>query len=57
MTYQWKRNGVAITGATAATYKLVAADAGKRITVTVIGRKSGYRTVAKTSAQTATIAP
>ncbi len=34
-TYQWKRNGVAIGGATANTYTLVIADNGTTITVTV----------------------
>jgi len=34
-TYQWKRGGTAITGATAATYVLVAADAGQAITCAV----------------------
>ena len=49
-TYQWKRNGVAITGATASTYTLKTADAGKVITVTVKGSKTGYTSVYKTSA-------
>jgi len=33
--YQWKRNGVVIGGATVQTYVIVAADAGKTLTVTV----------------------
>lgn len=56
LSYQWKRNGVAITGATKTWYKLGAADAGKRITVTVTGTKTGYTTVAKTSARTRLVA-
>lgn len=52
LSYQWKRGGTAISGATAATYKTVSADAGKAITVTVTGTKSGYTTLAKTSAGT-----
>jgi hypothetical protein len=48
-TYQWKRGGTAITGATAATYKPAAADAGTTLTVTVTGTKTGYTTVSKTS--------
>ena len=32
-TWQWERNGAAISGATAATYALVTADAGTNITV------------------------
>ncbi|MDR1078404.1 MAG: CAP domain-containing protein [Propionibacteriaceae bacterium] len=34
VTYQWQRDGAPIEGATAATYTLVAADAGQPITVT-----------------------
>ncbi len=51
LSYQWKRAGVAISGATAATYKLTTSDAGKAITVTVKGSRSGYVPVYKTSAQ------
>jgi len=40
--YQWYRNGVAIKGATGATYKLVAADRGKYISVKVTAHKKGY---------------
>ena len=56
LTYQWKANGVAITGATATTYKPIAADAGKTLTVTVTGTKTGYTTAAKTSTATAVVA-
>jgi len=55
LTYQWKRNGVAISGATKASYKLASKDKSKKITVTVTGKKSGYVTVAKTSAPTAKV--
>ena len=34
-TYQWNRSGTAISGATAATYTLVAADAGQTITCAI----------------------
>ncbi|MDR1767331.1 MAG: Ig-like domain-containing protein [Propionibacteriaceae bacterium] len=44
VTYQWKRAGVAISGATAKTYKLVDADAGKAITVTVTPKASATLT-------------
>lgn len=57
LTYQWLRAGVAITGATASRYTLVAADAGKRISVTVTGTRSGYTKLTKASAQTAAVAP
>jgi hypothetical protein len=50
LSYQWLRNGVAIKGATKATYKLAAADKGKKISVKVTGTKPGYVTVVKTSA-------
>ncbi|RNL48290.1 metallophosphoesterase, partial [Arthrobacter oryzae] len=53
LTYQWKANGVTILGATAATYKPVAAQAGKTLTVTVSGTKTGYTTKTKTSTATA----
>jgi hypothetical protein len=49
VTYQWKRNGAAIPGATATTYTPVAVDKGATITVTTTGAKSGYPTVVKTS--------
>ena len=49
LSYQWKRNGVAITKATKSKYKLVKADRSKKITVTVTGSKSGYTSVSKSS--------
>ncbi len=55
-TYQWLRNGTAISGATSATYKLVTADAGKSLTVKVTGSRNAYRPITKTSAAKA-IAP
>ncbi|HEX8780854.1 MAG TPA: hypothetical protein VF728_06775, partial [Nocardioides sp.] len=55
LAHQWFRSGVAITGATASTYKLTSTDMGKTLTVRVTGTKSGYTTVAKTSAATATV--
>ncbi|MGC4152573.1 MAG: hypothetical protein QM628_05775 [Propionicimonas sp.] len=50
--YQWYRNGKKITGAVKASYKLVKADKGKKITVKVSGKKPGYTTVTKTSKAT-----
>lgn len=38
-SYQWKRNGLNIAGATKSTYKTTALDKGKKITVTVTGKK------------------
>jgi hypothetical protein len=54
-SYQWKRGGSTIAGATAATYKLTNDDAGRTITVTVVGTKSGYQSASRTSAATATV--
>jgi prepilin-type N-terminal cleavage/methylation domain-containing protein len=48
VSYQWRRDGVAIAGATASTYTLVAADLGTTITVTATG--TGGYTGAVTSA-------
>ncbi|WKK72496.1 hypothetical protein Q0F99_05990 [Rathayibacter oskolensis] len=50
LAYQWKRGGVAIAGATAAAYTLVAADASTSLTVSVTGSKSGLAPVTRTSA-------
>jgi subtilisin family serine protease len=47
--YQWKRSGVPIAGADSSRYRLTAGDAGKTITVTVTGSKSGYGSVSQTS--------
>ncbi|MCU1481526.1 MAG: hypothetical protein JWQ19_2312 [Subtercola sp.] len=55
LSYQWKRSGVTINGATSASYKLTAADATKTITVTVTGSKPVYTTVKVTSLPTAAV--
>ncbi len=54
-TYQWRRDGVAISGATASTRLLAAPDAGALLSCTVKATKSGVSAVA-TSANTAAIA-
>ncbi|MBN9105034.1 MAG: carboxypeptidase regulatory-like domain-containing protein [Propionibacteriaceae bacterium] len=51
-SYQWFRSGAVITGATKASYKLTAADKGKKLTVKVTGKKAGYPTVTKASKAT-----
>jgi hypothetical protein len=56
LRYQWYRSGAAIIGATAATYKPTAADAGATLTGRTIGSKPGYTTAGKTSAPTAAVA-
>ena len=54
---QWKRNGVAIAGATNATYNVQAADIGAVITysVTATNGLNAANTVTATSAPTATV--
>ena len=49
ISYRWYRDGAPIAKATHASYKLRKADAGKRITVKVTAKKTGYSTVDKTS--------
>ncbi|SDH54161.1 M12 family metallo-peptidase [Microbacterium sp. 77mftsu3.1] len=53
VTYQWYSNGRTIKGATKPTYVATRADRGKSLTVKVTYAKSGYVTVAKTSAKKA----
>jgi len=48
--YQWLRNGAAIPGATRSTYRVSSGDVGKQLAVKVTGRRTGYATVARTSA-------
>jgi alpha-tubulin suppressor-like RCC1 family protein len=52
LTYVWKRDGVVISGQASSGYRLVAADAGKQITVEVTGTRAGYVSETKTSAPT-----
>jgi hypothetical protein len=54
-TYQWKRAGSAISGATASTYTLVLADVGAVVTCTVTA-SNGAGSASATSAATAAIA-
>ncbi|MGH1565530.1 carboxypeptidase regulatory-like domain-containing protein [Mumia sp. DW29H23] len=53
--HQWRANGVAVAGATAATFRVTNAQAGKRITVTTSASKTGYATASRTSAATAPV--
>ncbi|WGY00654.1 CHAP domain-containing protein [Nocardioides sp. QY071] len=46
--YQWLRNGVAIPGATAATYQLAAEDVGSSVSVEVSGTKAQYAPAVET---------
>jgi hypothetical protein len=56
LRYQWYRAGIAIIGATAATYRPTTTDAGAALTVRVIASKTGYTTAGKSSAATAAVA-
>ena len=49
LTYQWKRNDVAISAATKSTYVVTSADAGQTLTVAVAGSTPGYYDVSATS--------
>jgi len=51
-SYQWLRNGAAITGATTSSYVVNRADIGKRLSVRVTAQKTGLVAVAATSAAT-----
>ena len=53
-TYQWNRDGAAISGATASTYTLVAGDSGTQITLTVTAA-NWAGAAAATSAPTAAV--
>jgi outer membrane biosynthesis protein TonB len=46
-TYQWYRNGVAVTGKTAVSYVLTSADWGKDVTVKVTYKRSGFTNVVR----------
>ncbi len=55
-TYQWKRGGTAISGATGRTYTLTQADIGAKITVTVSWTDGGGTAETLTSTATAKVA-
>lgn len=48
ITYQWQRSGKPVKGATKSTYRVTAADRGKKLTVKVSAIKNGYATRATT---------
>jgi surface protein len=56
VSYQWKRGGVAISGAISSTYTLVQADVGSAITVTASYTDGHGTAESKTSAATAAVA-
>lgn len=55
--YSWRRDGVAIAGATGNTYALVAADAGRTITCTSTATNAGGATTAVSDGVAVTAAP
>jgi hypothetical protein len=56
LSYQWNADKKAISGATSSTLVVPGSVAGKKITVTVSGKKSGYTTTSKTSVATVAVA-
>lgn len=48
--YRWRRDGVAISGATSRTYTPTVGDAGHSLTVTVTARRTGYTSASARSA-------
>jgi len=52
LSYQWRRSGSAIGGATGTSYVLTTSDIGSVITVRVTGAKAGFTSDAKTSEPT-----
>lgn len=52
LSYRWYANGKPISKATKSTVKLANAQRGKKITVKVTGKRSGYTTVSKASKAT-----
>ncbi|RYJ04291.1 MAG: hypothetical protein EON52_16615 [Actinomycetales bacterium] len=55
LAYRWLANGVAISGATAKTFVLTNAQAGKTISFKVTGSRSGSTSVSSTSLSTAAV--
>ncbi|WP_165831825.1 hypothetical protein [Brachybacterium endophyticum] len=49
LTYQWKANGKAISGAAKSSMTVTPSLKGKRLSVTVTGRMAGYTTISHTS--------
>lgn len=48
-SYRWYRNGVPIAHATKSSYKITASDAGKKLTVVVTAKRTGYAPTPVTS--------
>lgn len=57
VSYQWYREGAAISGAVSPTYTLQPADAGKSLTVATTGSRPTYTSVTRESAATPDVVP
>ncbi|MFI5426460.1 CHAP domain-containing protein [Aeromicrobium sp. UC242_57] len=55
--YQWRANGVAIAGATAARYDVTPADRGKTLDVVVTARRNGYVSATAAARSTTAVVP
>jgi len=55
LAYRWALDGVTVAGATKATFTLPSSAAGKKVTASVTGTKTGHATVTKTSPATAPV--
>ncbi len=55
VTVQWLREGIPVTGATGATYRLRAADLGSRISARLVFQKPNYETTATRTILTAPV--
>ncbi|AMB59390.1 hypothetical protein AWU67_11560 [Microterricola viridarii] len=54
-TYQWRRNGSAIAGATSASYKPTLGDIGAKLSATVTLTRAGYVPSARTTPETSAV--
>ncbi|GAB2770851.1 hypothetical protein GCM10027020_24840 [Nocardioides salsibiostraticola] len=55
LAFQWRRDGSPIAGATNASYDVLAADRGTKLSVRVVASAPGFRDGAETSAESAVI--
>jgi hypothetical protein len=56
LTYQWFAGGVAVSGATASTFRPTATQFAQKMSVQVTGKLSGYTTVSQKSVETGVVA-
>jgi len=55
LTYQWRSEGTDISDATDATYQVQSSDLGRKISVVVTGKKTGYDVASPESRSTASV--